>query len=120
MTPEEQLIELERSGWGALSSGGEAATAFYDEVLAAHTVMLLPGGTIIDDRAQIIGSMQGAPWDEFRLEDERVHHLGDGVAAVLYRAVARRGDHQYTALFNSTYVLQDGHWRLSIHQQTPA
>lgn len=34
------------------------------------------------------------------------------------RGQARRGDTDYEALFNSTYVLEDGSWRLALHQQT--
>jgi hypothetical protein len=120
MTSEQHLIDLERAGWEALSTGGETATMFYGQVLASRAVMLLPGGMLIDDRDQIIDSMRGRPWDEFQLCDERVHHLGERAAAVLYRAEAKRGDQEYTALCNSTYIFERGRWRLSVHQQTPA
>lgn len=36
-----------------------------------------------------------------------------------YAATARRNDTDYPALFNSTYVREDGSWRLGVHQQTP-
>jgi hypothetical protein len=39
---------------------------------------------------------------------------------VAYKATARRGDDDYTALFNSTYVREGDAWRLTLHQQTPA
>jgi hypothetical protein len=51
-------LRLEREGWKALSTSGEAAERFY-------------------------------------------------------------GGEPYSALFNSTYVREDGVWRLAIHQQTP-
>lgn len=120
MSTETDLADLERSGWQALATSGDAAAAFYDEVLAQDVLMLLPGATVIDDRARVVDSMRGAPWDEFELSDERVVPLGGDGAVVAYRAAARRGDMHYEALFTSTYIREDGAWRLAVHQQTPA
>ena len=89
-----ELIELERQAWVALSSSGEAAAAFYSQVLADDVLMLLPGGMVIGDRAQVVDSMRGAPWDSFKLVDERVLELGQDSAAVTYRATARRAGQQ--------------------------
>ncbi len=119
MTMSEELIELERAGWDALSAGGDAAEAFYDEVLAPEVLMLLPGGMVLDRREQAIASMGGAPWDGFQLSDERVLRLGRDGAVVAYRASATRTRQEYEALINSTYVLVEGRWRLALHQQTP-
>jgi hypothetical protein len=113
------LIELEHRAWKALSTGGDAATAFYEEVLADEVLMLLPGGLVIDDRAAVIASMGGEPWSSFDLRDERVELLGDDAAVVAYEATAVRGDMTYKALFNSTYVRTADGWRLRLHQQTP-
>ena len=118
MDTSDELVELERAAWDALSTDG-AAAAFYEEVLATDVLMLLPGGMVIDDRDAVIHSMQGAPWSSFELADERVHRLTDTSAVVAYRATARRGDQEYTALFNSTYVREGEAWRLALHQQTP-
>ena len=114
----DDLLELERQAWQALATDG-AAAAHYDTVLADDVLMLLPGGLVIDDRQRVIESMQGPPWDAFELADERVLELDEHSAVVAYRAKARRGDHDYEALFNSTYVHQHGRWRLALHQQTP-
>ncbi|MGH8972585.1 MAG: DUF4440 domain-containing protein [Acidimicrobiia bacterium] len=57
--------------------------------------------------------------DSFELSDERVLPLSDGSAVVAYRAKARRGGTSYDALLNSTYVRENGSWRLALHQQTP-
>jgi hypothetical protein len=113
------LIELERSGWKALATSADDAADFYERVLARQVLMLLPGGTVIDDRAQVVESMRGAPWDSFELTDERVLPLTGDSAVVAYRARARRGDTGYEALFASTYVQEGGSWRLTVHQQTP-
>ncbi|HWB65462.1 MAG TPA: nuclear transport factor 2 family protein [Mycobacteriales bacterium] len=115
----DDLLELEREGWQALTAGGESAARFYDEHLAAEVLMLFPGGLVIDDRKQVVESMGGSPWVSFELSDERVLELGD-CAVVAYRATAERaGADPYTALSNSTYVREGGTWRLAVHQQTP-
>ena len=114
-----ELLRLERVGWCALSSAGDAATAFYDSVLAKDVLMLLPGGLVIDDREKVLDSMRGAPWTSFELFDERVLDLTRDSAIVAYRATARRDGVDYRALFNSTYVRQGDSWRLKVHQQTP-
>ena len=120
MSRHAELIDLERAAWKALSTSGEAAVEFYDEVLAKDVLMLLPGGMTIDDRATVVDSMRQAAWRSFELSDERVFDLTDGSAVVAYRATAERdGAEPYTALFNSTYVREGGDWRLALHQQTP-
>jgi hypothetical protein len=115
----DDLVELERSGWNALATSADDAAAFYEGVLARRVLMLLPGGMVIDDRARVVDSMRGAPWDSFELAGETVLPLSDSSAVVAYRARARRGDAEYEALIASTYVREDGAWRLALHQQTP-
>lgn len=119
MASHDDLVDLERSGWEALSTSGDAAAAFYDERLVDRPLMLLPGGMVLDDRRTVVDSMSGAPWDRFELFDERVVVLSDDAAVVTYRASAVRGDQPYTALVSSTYVRQGGDWRMALHQQTP-
>jgi Domain of unknown function (DUF4440) len=119
MSDHTELFELEREGWNALTTSREAAAAYYERALARQILMLLPGGMVIDQRSKVIESMRTDPWDEFELSDERVLSLGEECAVVAYRARARRGDMDYEALFNSTYVHEDGSWRLALHQQTP-
>ena len=114
-----ELLELEREALAALSTEG-MAEPFYDKVLARNVLMLLPGGTVIDDRATVVASMRGAVFDGFDVSDERVLPLGDDCAVVAYRVTVKRQGSEHTALFNSTYVREDGEWRLALHQQTPA
>ncbi len=115
----DQVLALEQQGWVALSSGGDAAASFYDGVLDDEVLFLLPGGTVLDDRAEVVRSMQGAPWTSFEMLDERVVVLADDAAVVGYRATAERDGGSYEALFASTYRRADGWWRLAVHQQTP-
>lgn len=114
-------IELEQRGWRALATSGEAAAAFYRSVLDERIAMLLPGGTLLDAREDVIGSMSGPPWSEYRLDEVRALPLTDEVQVVTYRATATRDAMpRYSALINSTYVRRDDGWKLAVHQQTPS
>ena len=113
------LLGLERRGWEALATSGEAAVAHFDRVLAPSVLFVLPGDLIIVDRDAALRSMAGPPWDEVDLAEERILGLGDGSAVVAYRARAWRGAEPYEALVTSTYRRLDDGWRLTAHQQTP-
>jgi hypothetical protein len=113
------LLELEHASWRALSTDGEAAAAFFSDVLSKDVLVLLPGGMVIDDRERVIESMRGTPWTSFELADERVLDLSPECAVVVYKATARRDGRDYQALFSSTYVREGDAWKLALHQQTP-
>lgn len=113
------VTALERRGWEALSSDGETARAFYEEVLDDRPVMLLPGGTVLDDRAAIVASMSGTPWTRYELADLRCVQLTPDAALVAYAAVAERDGQAYSALMSSLYARRAGGWKLAFHQQTP-
>jgi hypothetical protein len=120
MPLDDELIELEERGWGALASDPRTATEFYERVLDDEVVLLLPGGLRLTDRAAVVASMGGVPWASYRLEEPHVHALGDDVAVVSYGVVAQReGTGTYSALISSTYVRRSTGWRLAVHQQTP-
>jgi hypothetical protein len=114
----DDLEQLERQGWRALSEDGMAARRFYDEVLDEAVTMLLPGGLVITDRGTALDSMSGAPWERHRLGDFRLACPAPEVGLVTYRAEARRGEVSYEALVASLYVRRPGGWRLAFHQQT--
>lgn len=113
-----EILDLERGAWRALSTDGETAARYYEDVLADRVLMLLPG-LVIDDRQAVIDSMRGPPWDRFQLSDERVIELGEQAVVLAYRATAKRSDNDYEAWLNSTYVRSDDGWKLVLHQQTP-
>ena len=115
----DELIDLERAGWEALSSSGEAARAFYERVLDRTVLMLLPGGMVLDERAAIVESMSGTPWSSFELEDVRCLQPTPDTAVVTYGVVARRESQEYSALMSSVYVRREAAWKLVFHQQTP-
>lgn len=115
-----EVIRLEEEGWQALSSSPAAATEFYEDVLDERVVMLLPGNTLLDDRAQILQSMAGQPWQAYDLEQLVLHEPADDIAIVVYGATAHRQDsQQYSALVSSTYVRRADGWKLTMHTQTP-
>ena len=116
-----ELVELEERGWRALSEGGEAATAFYEQVLAEHAVMIFPGGLLIKGKARILESMEGPPWQWFELQDAEVIALSDDTYAVAYEVSAQReGSQVYHALISSIYTRAGDGWQLVLHQQSPA
>jgi hypothetical protein len=118
MDTHDELLELERAAWEALSTEG-AAGPFYDKALARDVLVLLPGGMVIDDRQQVVDSMAGTPWDRYEISEVRVLPLTPDSAVLAYRVEADRGDTHYRALLNSTFVREDGEWRMALHQQTP-
>ena len=111
--------ELEREGWRALATDPADATAFYDEVLDVEVRMLFPGGLLLTDRAQILATMGGPPWDSFALSDLDVLHPADDVALVSYGVTAERQGQPYSALVASVYVRRPAGWRMVSHQHTP-
>ncbi len=115
---EQELVELEREGWEALTSarGGE----YYREHLADDALMAFPFGVMTRDAA--IEAMESAPpWSTFEIEDPQVVALTEDSGVVVYRATAQRaGQEPYSAVISSTFVRRDGAWKLAFHQQTPA
>ena len=86
----EDLIELERAGWRALSSDGADAKEFYGRITDDVIAMALPGGVLIDDRAAVLESMSGPPWSRFRLGPITVLRPTPDVGIVVYEASAER------------------------------
>ena len=117
--PIDDLAALERDGWDALSTSGEAARAFYERVLDDEVVMVLPGGVVLEDRAAIVDSMSGTPWSRFALDDVRTLRPTSETGVVTYRVEAERDGQGYSALMSSLYIRREQGWKLAFHQQTP-
>jgi hypothetical protein len=115
----DELAVLERDGWDALSTSGGAARAFYERVLDESVAMLLPGGAVLDERAEILDAMSGPPWTRFSLEDMRTLRPTHDTGVVTYGVEAERDGQRYSALMSSLYVRRDDGWKLAFHQQTP-
>ena len=111
-------MELERSGWEALSrsTGGD----FYGELMTPDAVMVLVNGTVMD-RHTIASSLNDSPpWSAYELSEERLVKAGLDAVAVVYRAKASRAGQRapFVALMSSVYRLIDGEPRLALYQQT--
>lgn len=114
----EELLELERRGWAALSSDG--GRAFYASILHAEALMLFPGGLRLEGKEAILESLEARPWASFEIDEATAIELGPGAGVLAYRvAAARAGAAPYRALISSTYVRVNGAWNLILHQQTP-
>jgi hypothetical protein len=111
----DRLVELERGFW-------EADADYYDRNLAPDAVMVLPDPAGLMDRDAVVQAIgTSARWVDLRMDDVRMIRLGQDVAALAYRAAARRSDggSPYTALVTSVYARDAGAWKLVLHQQTP-
>jgi hypothetical protein len=117
MSFEDELIELEREGWRALCSS--AGGAYYREHLTGNALMAFAFGVLTREAA--IEAIESAPpWSSFEIDDPRVVALNEDSGVVVYAVVAQRAGHDpYSAVISSTFVRQDGAWRLAFHQQTP-
>lgn len=116
----QDLIDLEKQGWQALSTDVEASKKFYSSALRDDAVMLFPGGMIIEGKEKILQSLAAQPWKSFQIEEPRVISLSESAEVLVYRVIAQReGGEPYVALINSTYELSGGMWKLVLHQQTP-
>lgn len=110
------LEALERAAWDALCAGNGAE--FYGARMTSDGVMVLAHGEVLDRDRAVASLAQTPAWSEYALHDVRVVPLGAEAAALVYRARARRPDAELDALMASTYVMQEGEWRLALFQQT--
>lgn len=113
----DELLDLERRGWDSLCDGTGADV--YGDLMTDDGLMLLVGAGVMD-RATVIRSLADSPtWDDYAITDERVVDLGEHAAALVYVGTAHRGDEApFRAAMASTYVREDGAWRLALYQQT--
>jgi hypothetical protein len=114
----DEIVELEKQGWHALSTEGDAGKRFYASVLRKDAVMLFPGGIRIQGRENILQSLGSQPWESFQIENAQVFWLTTNATTLVYKATAQRWNQPYIALISSTYV-RDPDWKLVIHQHTP-
>jgi hypothetical protein len=110
-----RLLREEHAGWEALRDGRGAA--HYARKMTPDGAMVAAGVTL--DRDQTVESLKGSSWDSFELHEPRLIRLGDHSGVLVYRAVTMRGANRFEAWMSSTYVWQDGGWKVALHQQTP-
>jgi hypothetical protein len=86
----------------------------------ADECLMLFGSMGILEGAEIIATLENAPrWASVDMNDRHMAVNGQ-TTVIAYQAVGRReGADPYQALCSSTYVRQDGGWKIVQHQQTP-
>ncbi|MFC7703334.1 DUF4440 domain-containing protein [Plastorhodobacter daqingensis] len=106
--------------WKSETSFWLDGPAFYARFMVAEARMVFPAPVGILKGKEIPESLEGAPrWEAVEMKEKSALQLGATVVLV-YRATGRRGGTSaYSALCSSTYVREDGQWKLLAHQQTP-
>lgn len=91
------------------------------EALMARECLMVFGPMGIMTGKDIPESLRQAPrWVEVDIGETTLLQPTDNVLVLAYRVIARRqNDEPYKALCSSTYVDQDGQWKIVQHQQTP-
>ena len=119
MSSEEELIELEREGWRALSS--DRGAAYYRHHLADEALMAFSFGVLT--REEALEAIESAPpWESFEINAPRVVRLTDDSAVVVYSVVAQRaGEEPFSGVISSTFARTPaGEWKLAFHHQAPS
>lgn len=82
-------------------------------------LMVLVNGYVLD-RPTVVASLNDAPaWHDYQILEPRLVNLCSDAAALIYRAVARRGEAApFEALLTIVYRLIDGQPRLALYTQT--
>jgi predicted GH43/DUF377 family glycosyl hydrolase len=111
-----ELLALEEGFWRA--AGRRDAYAAH---LADEAVHVFPGWGVTTDNERVLQAVETVePWETFSIDDPRLVELGEGAAALVYTAHARRaGQDEYVAAMTSVYRRAANGWKLVIHQQTP-
>lgn len=112
----DELIELERRGWEALST--DRGADFYRDLLTEDALFAFPFGVM--SREDALAAIEAAkPWSRFEIWDERVLELSDDSATVVYLVAAEReGQPEFRATLSTTFVRRDGEWKQAFHQQS--
>ena len=110
-----RLLREEHAGWEAMREG--RAVAYFGRKLTADAAMVLPEGVL--DRHETIQSLHASSWDRFELHEPRLIRLGDHAGVLVCRAVVFDGDEVYEAWVSTTYLWQDGGWKVAARQETP-
>jgi Domain of unknown function (DUF4440) len=110
-----RLFREEYAGWEAMRDG--RAAAYFGSKLTSDAAMVLPEGVL--DRHETIQSLHASSWDAFELHEPRLVRLGDHAGVLVCRAVVTAGEDVYEAWISTTYLWQDGGWKVATRQEIP-
>lgn len=117
MNLKETLMALEEQFWEASSAANVDLIRSYltDDALTVGAF------GVLNKEATTAVNQGQPPFSFWRIENEpRILQLTADCAVVIYKATAQReGREQFTVMMSSTYVNQDGSWKLAFHHQTP-
>jgi Domain of unknown function (DUF4440) len=111
----EDLWKIETGLWS-----GDARV--YLETLHPDCVMAFPPPAGLMKHDEVIRSLKGAPrWRDVALTGQSLLRPSDDVAILAYHVWAKHEGavQAYSAVCTSTYLADDGSWRMVQHQQTP-
>ncbi|MBC7977550.1 MAG: nuclear transport factor 2 family protein [Myxococcales bacterium] len=112
----EDLWKIEAKLWSGDSRD-------YLETLHPDCLMAFPPPAGIMAHDETLSSIRGSQrWRDVALTGQSLVRPSDDIAVLAYHVWAKRdGDAEaYSALCTSTYVADDGAWRMVQHQQTPS
>lgn len=89
------------------------------EIMGPECLMAF-GPMGIMDQSTILDSMRDAPrWSSVDMTDRTQTRPADNVSIIAYRATATTlGSEPYEAVCTSIYIVLDGLWKLTQHQQS--
>ncbi len=116
MNLKETLMALEEQFWEASSA---ANTNLIRSYLTENALTVGVFGILNKETTVAVNEGQ-PPFSFWHIDDEpQILQLTEDSAVVVYKTTARReGREQFTVIMSSTYVNQDGSWKLAFHHQT--
>ncbi|MCE7006469.1 nuclear transport factor 2 family protein [Kibdelosporangium philippinense] len=119
MSIEQTLLELEEELWRANREGDGA---FYDKMLRADALGVSRYGLYDKDQAVKLINVNDNPFTRSAISDAKVRVVNETAALVTYKvdytALIDGAEQDFTALATSVYSLEDGEWRVVLHQQS--
>jgi uncharacterized protein (TIGR02246 family) len=98
-------------------------TELFERNLTDDAMLIFPGAGNTYTKQQCVAAMGGhAPYLKYDVADPRIVHMGESTAVLTHHAtIMNAADEKPKSIVVTTVlVLQDGAWRLALHQWTPA
>lgn len=95
--------------------------SYYEDTLTPSALMVLPDPAGVMDRNATIAAIRSAPrWKNVVFQSQSVFTPHDYITMLVYDAHADRGtpESRYIARCSSTYVYDNGEWKMALHHQT--
>lgn len=111
-----RLLNEEHAGWQAILAG--RGGSYYQRLMTEDALTIVTDG--VYDREGVGKAFESfEPWDAYEILEPAIIRLGPQAGIVAYRAVASRGGNTREFRMSTTYLYEDGGWKIAAHQQTP-